>query len=648
MRRFFFPNLPIRLQLIILAVLLTLPSLGLIVYSGLKERDDDYKKAAVESQKLADHLAAEQEHLVHEALQLGGLLAELPDVTARRGDRLQTILANAVKKNPQYRNIIICDAAGMAWASAIPFSRPYSLAGRECFLKARSSRRFSSGEFLIDPISRKPTISMVYPLLDRGAFQGGVVISFDLDLLKTVLQRSQLPFNSNYILVDRKGIIISRGNASGRTVGESIQPEDLRRMQTGPDRDTYEFMRGADGDRRITTYRTLRLPGEDVPYMYVRAGISIRTAVARANQRLVYNVAILLPFVGCALGLAIFIGKRSIVDRVNRLQSASQRIAAGDLQARVGDRVSGGELGELGRAFDDMASSLEEKVAELTQSRLMLHEKALLLEDEIAERRQVQEHLAEQQRLLEGLNRTLETRIEAAVAELRRKDQALIQQTRLATMGEMINNIAHQWRQPLNLISLIVQGLPEVGKLSQNELNREVEQIMEVVMHMSQTIDDFRYFFRQDKEKSRFSANQAVQKALELIRPGLNDKGIAVVVSEQAEVEVEGYSNEYAQVLLNILNNARDVLVERAVEAPRISVNIFSAEGRSVVEIGDNGGGIDAGVMPRIFEPYFTTKETMQGSGIGLYMSKIIIEQNMKGSLTAGNLADGVVFRIVV
>jgi C4-dicarboxylate-specific signal transduction histidine kinase len=356
----------------------------------------------------------------------------------------------------------------------------------------------------------------------------------------------------------------------------------------------------------------------------------------------------MVPFVAFALILAIFIGKRSIADRVKKLQTASQRIAGGDLKSRVGDQVAGGELGELGHTFDEMAHTLEANIDELKQSRLLLYEKAMLLEDEIAERQIVQEALSDKHHLLENLNRTLEERIEAAVNELRQKDQALIQQNRLAAMGEMINNIAHQWRQPLNLISLIVQGLPESNNLSQEELDQDVERIMGVILHMSQTIDDFRYFFRQDKEKSRFTANQAVAKAVEFISPSMLDKGIDISFTEQPEVAVFGYSNEYAQVLLNILSNAKDVLVERNVAEPRIDICISWVDNRSVVTIADNGGGISAEVMSRIFDPYFTTKEKTQGTGIGLYMSKIIIEQNMGGSLTAGNVEGGVTFRIEV
>jgi C4-dicarboxylate-specific signal transduction histidine kinase len=382
--------------------------------------------------------------------------------------------------------------------------------------------------------------------------------------------------------------------------------------------------------------------------MYVRAGVSIKGAVAKANRQLLHNIGLMVPFVVFALLLAVFIGKRSIVDRVKKLQTASQRIAGGDLKARVGDLVSGGELGDLGRTFDEMAHNLDENIDELNKSRRLLHEKTVLLEAEIAERQAAQESLADKQCLLESLNRTLEERIEAAVKELRQKDQALIQQNRLAAMGEMINSIAHQWRQPLNVISLIVQGLPNYNDLSQQELDHEVERIMDVILHMSQTIDDFRYFFRQDKEKILFTVNQAVAKAVEFISPSLIDKGIGISITEQPEVCIFGYRNEYAQVLLNVLSNAKDVLIERNVAEPCIGISISRVDDHSLVTITDNGGGINTDVMPKIFDPYFTTKDNLQGTGIGLYMSKIIIEHHMGGSLAVKNIEGGVVFSIEV
>lgn len=280
-----------------------------------------------------------------------------------------------------------------------------------------------------------------------------------------------------------------------------------------------------------------------------------------------------------------------------------------------------------------------------------LHQKTIMLEEQFAERQQAQEELAVKQQQLEMLNQSLEMRVNESVSEIRLKDQMLIQQGRLAAMGEMIHNIAHQWRQPLNNIGLIVQNLQltfMTSNLTQEEMDKEVASVMDVVMHMSRTIDDFRNFFRSDKEKRRFVVKETVDHALEFVGATFASCNIHVEVHADEDVSIIGYENEYAQVVLNVLGNARDVLMERKIVDPRITIHISRENGCALVSICDNGGGIDESVLPKIFDPYFTTKEQGKGTGIGLYMSKAIIEQNMDGKLTARNVDGGAEFRIEV
>lgn len=252
---------------------------------------------------------------------------------------------------------------------------------------------------------------------------------------------------------------------------------------------------------------------------------------------------------------------------------------------------------------------------------------------------------------LDRQHESMKERIHLAVAEIRQKDQMLIQQGRFVAMGEMFNNIAHQWRQPLNNIGLILQNIQlgcEDGEIDAKVLNKELESAMEVVMHMSHTIDDFRNFFRQDKEKQEFVVNKVIANSLEIVAAILESQAIRVDISAQEDVTTTGYQNEYGQVLLNILANARDVFVERNVEKPCITITLGRENGRSVLSICDNGGGISEDIMPKIFDPYFTTKDKSMGTGIGLYMSKVIIENNMNGRLTARNSAEGAEFIIEV
>ncbi|MBJ6725310.1 hybrid sensor histidine kinase/response regulator [Geomesophilobacter sediminis] len=264
------------------------------------------------------------------------------------------------------------------------------------------------------------------------------------------------------------------------------------------------------------------------------------------------------------------------------------------------------------------------------------------------------------------LNRELEQRVEErsaalqaetterllALEELRRKDEVLMQQSRQAALGEMIGNIAHQWRQPLNAVGLLVQDISlchECGGFTDEYLQTTTEKIMEIIRHMSQTIDDFRNFFMPDKEKVPFCVADVVARALSLVEGAFLAKGIEVDVVGRPDAVILGYPNEFSQVLLNILSNARDAFLDNPHGEPRIVVQTETTpEGRVVLKIADNAGGIPEEVIGRIFEPYFTTKEEGQGTGVGLYMAKNIIEKNMNGSLTVRNVGGGAEFTIEV
>jgi PAS domain S-box-containing protein len=250
----------------------------------------------------------------------------------------------------------------------------------------------------------------------------------------------------------------------------------------------------------------------------------------------------------------------------------------------------------------------------------------------------------------QALQKEIAERLQTLEA-LHEKDQLLMQQSRQAAMGEMINNIAHQWRQPLNIVAMTIQDLMvtfEEGECSDEYVDATVKQIMNQVLHMSQTIDDFRNFSRPDQEIKQFNLREAVKKTLTLVGDSFKSQNIKIDVEAQEGLIVTGYQNEYCQVLLNILNNARDVLTKRNIASPRIEINLFREGHRHVATISDNAGGIPDAILDRIFEPYFTTKDADKGTGIGLHMSKTIIEKRMNGKISVRNTDQGAEFRIEV
>ena len=182
------------------------------------------------------------------------------------------------------------------------------------------------------------------------------------------------------------------------------------------------------------------------------------------------------------------------------------------------------------------------------------------------------------------------------------------------------------------------------GELNSEDLKESVTRIVDLTRHMSQTINDFRELYLPDKEKASFSLNEKIRQSLKLVEGTLRDHCIFVEVSPADEVLALGFPNQFAQVVLNILSNSRDVLVERKVQNPTISIEVSKSNRYSLVAIKDNAGGIPQAIIDRIFDPYFTTKQ--EGCGIGLYMSRNIIEQNMAGRISVRNEGEGALFTI--
>jgi len=245
----------------------------------------------------------------------------------------------------------------------------------------------------------------------------------------------------------------------------------------------------------------------------------------------------------------------------------------------------------------------------------------------------------------------LESRIEEELNKRLEQEQILIQQSKLASMGEMIGNIAHQWRQPIAQIAAIFMNMKityDFNNFTKDYLDSKIKEGNNLTNYMSQTISDFQNFFNPQGEKEYFSIETACKDAYFIVESSLKYHGINVEFNVIEDNEVYGYKNEYSQVILNIFSNAKDIILERKIESPKIVVEIKSGDEYAIVKIQDNGGGIKEELVEKIFEPYFTTKHKTQGTGIGLYMSKNIIERNMNGYINVKNKNSGACFRIKV
>ena len=245
----------------------------------------------------------------------------------------------------------------------------------------------------------------------------------------------------------------------------------------------------------------------------------------------------------------------------------------------------------------------------------------------------------------------LEEQVEEEVIKRQEKERMLFHQARLAAMGEMISNITHQWRQPITAISNIVQEMYDAYKyneLNEASMQENTRNIRTQLNQMSTTIDDFRNFFSPSKTVSSFYAKDQIKTTLSMLHGMLQKNNITVDLYIDGDSKIKGFANEYNHVLINIFNNARDIFIERSVEAPRLLIRVDEKNTHSIVTISDNAGGIPSEYLDKIFAPYFTTKHETHGTGIGLYMCKQMIENNMNGQITVHNDVDGAVFTITI
>ena len=255
------------------------------------------------------------------------------------------------------------------------------------------------------------------------------------------------------------------------------------------------------------------------------------------------------------------------------------------------------------------------------------------------------------QYLLKKMNKQLHEKIKIEMQKNEEKNRISIQQSRMASMGEMIENIAHQWRQPLGEINAVLMELQTIstyGKLEKEHLLESIKTCNKITEHMSNTISDFQSFFKPTKNKIDFSVLDACKKAISIIDDSLKNNNIELVFDIKDDNIINGYPNEFSHAILNIISNAKDVLVLRKISNPKIILSIKVGKRFTIIKIEDNAGGIHLENIDSVFEPYFTTKHTKRGTGIGLYMTKMIIENNMHGFVKVLNTTNGALFTIKV
>jgi len=259
--------------------------------------------------------------------------------------------------------------------------------------------------------------------------------------------------------------------------------------------------------------------------------------------------------------------------------------------------------------------------------------------------------LEKEKSVLELQNEELEKRVKEEVEKSRAKDKLMFHQNKLASMGEMIENIAHQWRQPLMEISSLfipLEASLEMNiELSKEDLLDRIKKLHEITHYMSHTIDDFKNYFTKEKSKVDFRISEQINTAVTIIGSSLKHHKIDLDIIIKSNPLVHGYKNEYAQVLINILTNANDILIQRKIIKPKIIIKIEEKYDYLIVSVQDNAGGVKSDPLSKVFEPFYTQEKT-NGSGLGLFMSHLIVTNNLNGELDVKNGKNGAIFTISI
>jgi len=308
--------------------------------------------------------------------------------------------------------------------------------------------------------------------------------------------------------------------------------------------------------------------------------------------------------------------------------------------------------------LDTQAKLLEQKHTEAIRLSAMVSEQTTTLletkkqlETELEDRKKLEIAKESINKEIEALNKNLEQRVNEEVEKNREKDRQLLQQSRMAQMGEMMAMIAHQWRQPLAAISATSASIElkaSLDKLDNDTAQQKAHDISAFSQHLSKTIDDFRDFFKPNKKKTETTYDALIASVLNIIGISIRNKNIELIQELNCHDSFITYPNELKQVILNLMKNAEDALLEKKTENPYIKISTYNEDGKYILEVSDNAGGIPEEIMGNIFDPYFSTKIKKEGTGLGLYMSETIIEEHCGGKLSAINTEKGALFKIAL
>lgn len=418
------------------------------------------------------------------------------------------------------------------------------------------------------------------------------IVQMDYATIDAILKETKKISTINYLAV-----VDSRNNCIA-----SIGWEDCKNL---PISEKEPFSDESLEDERFDTNIPITLSSQNLGKAYL--GLSTKFYVQAKEEMITRSIIIAMIELILSAFLLITVSKW-IIKNLVKLTHTADAIAHGDYTQRI-DLGDSKETFDLQNSFNLMAKNIEKNIDNLKLSN------------------------KKEKKLFEKLKSQLEKNNEQA--------QLIKHQTRMAVIGEMLNNIAHQWRQPLNAITVQLSSLKlknELNIMEENDISDTADSVMKYAKYLSNTIDDFRNFMKSNPGKENFSVRETFQKAVDIVNASLKNNYINLSIEEDKEdFFIDGIKNELTQVFINILNNSKDVLLENKVKQRVIEVKFYEDNEDIIITIQDNAGGVDESIIDKIFDPYFTTKHKSQGTGIGLYMSSKIINEHFNGEIIVKN-----------
>ncbi len=502
----------------------------------------------------------------------------------------------------------------------------FDYSNTEYFLAIKNGAKDYWSEVYLSQTSSLPTIS--YTLRINQNYIAVLLIT--LDTLNNFAKKFKSEDNSSLVrIADKNGLFLAHpDHPEYISQQKSILSSHLyKKFILNNKKYTQIIFNGRDSKNNIGVYGISKRLGW---YIIVKESHNFIFETFNALMWFIVLFIVLLLIVSIYFSIRL---SKSILKPLDSVGSMMDKIAHGKYLQDI-DKTNYIELNKLTSNF------------KLMQQKIYNRENMLQKFNE-----QLEDTVYEKTIELKQINDSLEDKIKIEVRKNIQQEKQIFESSKMVQMGEMIGNIAHQWRQPLSVISTAASGIKvnyKFGLLKDKDIPEHMDAIVNSTQFLSETIDTFRNFIKEKKEIKEIELSKRIQDVLNIINASLGNNNIQIQTNLQSIelIKLTMTVGELDQVIINIINNSKDVLVERKIDDAWIKLKVIKSEKKVIITIEDNGGGIDKNILPKIFDPYFTTKHKSQGTGLGLHMSYKIVTDSLNGKIYVENTSFGAKFFI--